>query len=118
MAGELGHVVIEHSDPLAVGDAAAALRNVGFSVRLCPGPVFRRGGDCPVVSNGRCQVTDRADVIVHSLDVEDPFRAAVELSLRRSYPGTPVITGVPAEDADLLVDVVIDAARYLQRPRR
>jgi len=25
---------------------------------------------------------------------------------------------VPAEDADLLVDVVIDAARYLQRPRR
>jgi hypothetical protein len=117
MAGELGHVVIEHSDPLSVGEHAAALRAARFFVWVCDGPAFRPSG-CPVVVEGRCSLIDGADLVVHLIDDEDPQQPELLTALRQSYLGTPVITAADSAAPEALAAAVAEAAGYLHRPAR
>jgi hypothetical protein len=115
MAGGLGHVVIEHPDPWVMGEHVSALRDARFSVLLCDGPRFRRTG-CPAVTDGRCGLIDRADVVVSCPPPDDAAHTDVIASVRRAYPGTPVIAAESCADPMALVEAVTAAAAYVHRP--
>ena len=67
------------------------LTDNGYSVDWCPGPQDPLGGKCPLVSCGRCELVERADVVVSSLGIDDgPSRKVLE-ALSDVHPETPVI---------------------------
>lgn len=75
-------VLIVGRDEPARGALARALLEAGSSVLLCAAPWERPAQDvpCPLIRDGRCVLTDRADVAV-VLGGPGALRAAAELRL-------------------------------------
>lgn len=65
---------------------AAAHRSAGDDVRQCPGPLRNAGRNCPLLTAGRCQLAEDADVIVDLLPADDPDCAAVLAAHQRRWP--------------------------------
>jgi GNAT superfamily N-acetyltransferase len=64
----------------------AALRSAGNDVRQCPGPRPETGRACPLVTSGRCQLAEEADLIVSQLPGDEPDCTAVLAAHRRRWP--------------------------------
>jgi len=84
-------VLLEESDGAEAFAYWRLLSDAGYQVEWCPGPEGPLGGRCPLVSRGRCELVERADVVVSSLGIdEQPCRDVLD-AIRRMHPETPVI---------------------------
>lgn len=86
------------------------LGEAGVPVLRCPGPGVRPANvPCPLLQGERCPLADGADVIVHSLDRDDPRSVAV-LDAHRRAGGSVVEVGPPGtDDVDAIVAEVVRA---------
>ncbi len=93
--GALGtaRVVIESRDSASAAATASTLQARGYDSVVCAGPGGRDG--CPLVSEGRCELIEDADVTYFDLDLDDADERAVLESMRASYPQMPVVVEVP-----------------------
>ena len=100
---ERPRVLIEHPDPDAGLELAAALRSAGFAVAICRGP--NGTARCPVHKLEPCVIVEGADVVVSALDLERSGRDVLE-GLRTRYPDTPLVVEATAAESIELADVL------------
>lgn len=98
---ERPRVLLEHPDRERGLAAATALRQAGYAVGVCQGPLEsgRPPARCPLVGPAGCMLVDGADVVVSSLGVERNETCEVIEALRIKYPRTPLIVELPPEAA-------------------
>ena len=83
-------VVVVNHDPAIAAEQAAMLRQAGYEVEFCGGPVVE---PCPVMQELPCPLVDRADVLVYdawAAGDSDGGRRLVE-HLREVYADLPVV---------------------------
>jgi DNA-binding NarL/FixJ family response regulator len=90
-------VVIESSRTAASDALVASLVREGFDVATCAGP--RNVGDCPLVTTTDCHLVERADAVIHDLDLDDPVDRDVLWMLRSRYPELQVIVETSTDNA-------------------
>lgn len=100
---ERPRVLIEHPDPDAGLELAAALRGAGFAVAICRGPDGT--ARCPVHKLEPCVIVEGADVVVTALDLEREGRDVLE-GLRTRYPDTPLVVEATAAESIELADAL------------
>ncbi len=70
-------ILVESPDRADLWAHAETLREAGFDVAVCAGPVDptepegKTATTCPLLSNGRCSLAEGADVLVTSADLLD-----------------------------------------------
>jgi len=85
-AGGAGRRVLVERRSWFDDQRVAALRSAGNDVRQCPGPRPETGRACPLVTSGRCQLAEEADLIVSQLPGDEPDCTAVLAAHRRRWP--------------------------------
>ena len=86
-------VLVESPDRADLWAHAETLREAGFDVAVCAGPVDptapegKTSTTCPLLSNGRCSLAEGADVLVTSADLVD----AEELVRAHARSGAVVV---------------------------
>ena len=84
------------------GDGAEAvavsrvLDEMDIDTMWCPGPGSGRGSRCPLVTDGHCELMEKADFVINHLGTHDPRRAAVAQAVNDTVLGdkpVAVVTG-------------------------
>lgn len=88
-------VLIENSDFGTGYSVGRLLMEEGYAVAVCEGPDCRQARRCPLVATGECDLAAKADVIVHSLDLNRPDHAEVLRALRGRYPAARIVVEIP-----------------------
>ncbi len=85
-------VLIEHRDPDAGLELAAAIRRAGCTVGICRGPdaTADRPTRCPLHGLEPCVAVEGADLVVTALDLDHEEARRVLEGLRTRYPSTPL----------------------------
>lgn len=96
----LGHprVLIEHADEARGMSLAAAVREAGYAVAVCPGPA--QSERCPLAGDEGCEAAHGADVIVAGLGLGTPQSREVLEALRARCDGIPLIVELAAEERE------------------
>ncbi|MGZ4373093.1 MAG: hypothetical protein ACXVRQ_12990 [Gaiellaceae bacterium] len=106
-------ILVESPDHADLWAHAETLREAGYDVAVCIGPVRARVGErgpamaCPLLVDGRCSLTEGADVIVTSADLPD----ADELVQAHDEAGSVVVV-----EATLVAAAGFGTARILPLP--
>ena len=108
-AGSRGVRVLVEARGLYEHAATAQLRQAGFSIRQCPGPVARKGRTCPLLTQGRCRLAEQADIIASLLPTEDADGRAVQRAHDASHPDRVVANTVA--DWNAAVPGLLEEAR-------
>ena len=96
----------EHSRPrvlveeFEVAKAYATWRlldNNGCEASWCRGPRALSPCPCPLVVSGRCELVERADVVVSSLGLHRESSRMVVAALLRLHPEIPVVVQAPQQ---------------------
>ena len=81
-------VLIEHPDRAALWAEAEIIREAGYDVAVCTGPVEASDGAeaeaCPLLVQGRCSLVDEADVVVSTTDLRESRGILAALGRRRA----------------------------------
>jgi DNA-binding response OmpR family regulator len=101
-----GHprILIEHADESVGMSMAAALRDAGYAVAVCPGPAHSQR--CPLAGDEGCEAAHGADVVVSGLGLGTPQAREVLEALRARCAGIPLIVEVAAEEKDQWSDLL------------
>jgi DNA-binding response OmpR family regulator len=75
---------------------AAAVREAGYAVAVCPGPA--QPERCPLAGDEGCEAAHGADVIVAGLGLGTPRSREVLEALRARCDGIPLIVEVAADE--------------------
>ncbi|HUY23356.1 MAG TPA: hypothetical protein VMV22_13550 [Acidimicrobiales bacterium] len=75
----------------AVFACARVLADSGYEVSWCPGPAGPPERRCPLLEFGQCEVAERADVVVSSLDLRHDCSRRVVAAFRHHHPETPMV---------------------------
>lgn len=89
-------VLIEHADEAKGISLAAAVRQAGYAVAVCPGPA--QSERCPLAGDEGCEAAHGADVIVAGLGLDTPQSREVLEALRARCPGSSLIVEVTPEE--------------------
>ena len=83
-------VLLVHHDIDLADQEADALRRRGYEVQQCLGPI---GARCPVLAGHRCDMAEKADVLVYDAWVTGEPEGAQRLieGLRETHPDVPVV---------------------------
>jgi len=84
-------VLVEEPDVAGAYTYWRLLDNYGYEVSWCRGPRGLGPRACPLVACGRCELVERADVVVSSLGLRRQSSRQVVAALRRLHPDTPVV---------------------------
>lgn len=84
-------VLIEEPDVARAYAYWRLLDNNGYEASCCRGPRGLDPRPCPLVACGRCELVERADVVVSSLGLHRESSRKVVAALRRLHPDTPVV---------------------------
>jgi DNA-binding NtrC family response regulator len=87
-------VLVVHHDLDLADQEAESLRRLGYEVLECGGPTR---GPCPVLAGRRCDLAERADVLVYDAWASgdaDGARTLIE-NIRDVHPLTPVVVTSP-----------------------
>jgi DNA-binding NtrC family response regulator len=84
-------VLVEEPDVAGAYAYWRLLDNNGYEVSWCRGPKGLGPRPCPLVTCGRCELVERADVVVSSLGLHRESSRKVVAALRRLHPDTPVV---------------------------
>jgi DNA-binding NarL/FixJ family response regulator len=105
---ERQRVLIEHRDPDAGLELAAAIRRAGCTVGICRGPDARAepATRCPLHGLEPCAVVEGADLIVTALDLEEEESREVLRGLRTRYASTPLVVVATVGETLELGDVL------------
>lgn len=105
---ERPRVLIEHRDPDAGLELAAAIRDAGCSVGICRGPDARAdpATRCPLHGLEPCVAVEGADLIVTALDLEEEESREILRGLRTRYASTPLVVLATVGEALELGDVL------------
>jgi DNA-binding NtrC family response regulator len=101
-----GHprVLVESADESADLRLTSALREAGYGVAVCPGPLETER--CPLTGPEGCAIAHGADVVVSSLGLERAEARDVLQALRARCPNVPLVVevgaGLGSEWPDLL----------------
>ena len=90
-------VLVEASDVAQAYANWRLLDNEGYEVSWCPGPRGFSPRRCPLVACGRCELVERAAVVVSSLELHRQSSRNVVAALRRLHPDTPVVIQAPQQ---------------------
>ncbi len=74
-------VLFEGEDGAVAYAAWKVLGQRDTDMMWCPGPNAHGRPRCPLVDRGRCELVDRADVVINALGTSDPRSAAVAEAL-------------------------------------
>lgn len=101
-----GHprVLIEHADEESGMSLAAAARQAGYSVAVCPGPA--QSQRCPLAGDEGCEAAHGADVIVAGLGLGTPRSREVLEALQARCAGIPLVVEVSAEERERWPDLL------------
>ena len=113
--GTAAKVLIEYEDYGVAFAAERLLDRHGYSVAVCGGPKHLRGRRCPLVTSGECSLVDRADVVVHGLDLECGANRAVLETIRRTRPERRVVVEA-AESARVDSRQLLDGCEVVSFP--
>lgn len=95
-------VLLENPDGEAAFVGVWALRQAGYEVATCPGPIQPglRPRACPLCDPDRgCPLVEDADVVVTSLALDRAETRNVVLELRALRPWKPLVIEVSPDDA-------------------
>lgn len=111
----VGHprVLIEHADESEGMSLAAAVRQAGYAVAVCPGPA--QSERCPLAGDEGCQAAHGADVIVACLGLGTARSREVLEALRARCAETPLIVEVAPEEREEWPDL-LDACDVVDSP--
>jgi len=90
-------VLVEEPDVARAYACWRLLDNNGYEVSWCRGPRGLGSTPCPLVACGRCELVERADVVVSSLGLHRESSRMVVAALRRLHPEIPVVVQVPRQ---------------------
>jgi hypothetical protein len=110
-------VLIEHADYGVAFAAERILERKGYDLAVCGGPDHLRGARCSLVSQGRCELADKADVVVHGLNPDHAEYREVLCALRAHRPELPVVVEVKARVAQRHTGL-LDDCTTLEFPMR
>ena len=89
-------VLIEHADESRADALAAALRQAGYAVAVCPGPAPDEA--CPLAAGDGCATAFGADLVVSGLGFETPAAREALRALRTRAPRLPIVVVADAND--------------------
>src|SRR5579875_3713802 len=84
-------VLVEAQDGAEALARVHVLESHGYDAVWCPGPHRPDGADCPLVRGDGCPLADEVEVVVSSLDLEEPGTRKVLEAMAREHPELPVI---------------------------
>jgi len=84
-------VLVEESEVAKAYATWRLLDNNGCEASWCRGPRALGTRPCPLVVSGRCELVERADVVVSSLGLDRDSSRMVVAALMRLHPETPVV---------------------------
>ena len=84
-------VLVEEPDVARAYAYWRLLDNNGYEVSWCRGPRGLGPRPCPLVACGRCELVERADVVLSSLELHHESSRKVVAALRSLHPDTPVV---------------------------
>jgi DNA-binding NtrC family response regulator len=87
-------VLVESVDESADLRLTSALREAGYGVAVCPGPMEKER--CPLAGPEGCAIAHGADVVVSSLGLERAEAREVLQALRARCPDVPLVVEVGA----------------------
>lgn len=90
-------VLIEQTDEARADALVTQIRQAGYSVAVCPGPL--PDVHCPLTGDEGCAAAQGADVVVSGLGLQSGEARDALAALRRRLPKTPLIVEAPPEDA-------------------
>lgn len=85
-------VLVEDASEVAAVSDQSLFREAGFEVAVCSGP--DRSTACPLVTEGRCELAESADVVLFGLDVDDPAGREVLHAHLRRHADRPVVVAL------------------------
>lgn len=89
-------VLLEHPDADRATRLAAGLREAGYAVAVCTGPLPH--DRCPLAGRDGCAAADGADVIVSALGLRSSEARDALAALRLRLPSTPLLVEAPSQD--------------------
>jgi hypothetical protein len=95
-------VLIEDPSGVAAVSDHSLFREAGFEVAVCSGP--DRSTACPLVTGGRCELAESADVVLFGLDVDDPAGRDVLHAHLRRHAEKPVVVALRRHGDALQLD--------------
>ncbi|HEU4529038.1 MAG TPA: hypothetical protein VFT80_14055 [Actinomycetota bacterium] len=90
-------VLVEHADPSAGLAFTSALRQAGYAVAVCPGPESSQR--CPLAGEEGCAIAHDADAVFFALGFGTAAARQVLLSLKTSFPATPIFVEATARES-------------------
>ena len=84
-------VLLEDPDGAILAVTDSFLVGEGFDVATCGGPEAMGRRSCPLLSQGRCDLVEQADVVYTSLQWHHAQSRDVLQALRARHPRTPVV---------------------------
>lgn len=96
----VGNVLVECDEPVLHDGIARVLQEAGYDVVSCAGPSSRGSQTCPLVTDGRCTLVERADLVVHALDQAEPAHRDVLAALLAGCARADVVVEANALPGD------------------
>jgi hypothetical protein len=87
-------ILVEHENPRVLAARVRDLEAAGFLVDTCPGPSAWPDKRCPLITDGRCEQAEQADVILAALPMD---AIKVYIALRTHYDVPVVLSLSDAE---------------------
>ncbi|HXQ60700.1 MAG TPA: hypothetical protein VN796_00130 [Acidimicrobiales bacterium] len=84
-------VLIEDADGADAFSYWRLLTDNGYEAQWCPGPENHAGGRCPLVTSGRCELVEDADVVVSALGIDNEASRKIVGAIKAEYPETPLV---------------------------
>lgn len=88
-------ILVEEPDPAEGFAYWRLLTKNGYDVSWCPGPTGQPRLLCPLVTRGRCDLVQCADVVVSSLPLHRESSQKVIAAIRNRYPDTVLLVQAP-----------------------
>lgn len=99
-------VLLEDPDGAILAVTESFLSREGFDVATCSGPEEMGRRSCPLVSQGRCELVEEADVVYTSLRWSYPESRDVLQALRARHPRTPVVVEMTQPQVERFRDLL------------
>jgi hypothetical protein len=96
--GRRSRILLEMTDGAEAVAYWRLLKENGYEVEWCPGPEGPPAQRCPLVTSGRCELVERADVVVSALGLDKESCRKVVAARGRLHPETPVVTQASRSD--------------------